>query len=119
MAAPNKDKVTIVHGYPQLPLNPPKRQIRLLELHKGQWKSELQATLRVVSLGDHPDYDALSYTWGARTNDQPMTLNGRYHVKITNNLFEALRRLRQRLFEQPLWVDALCIDQDDDCERTQ
>lgn len=82
----------------------------------------LKANLIYVDL-DHLDqapfafYEALSYTWG--DPDLPRAsckLNGHEHV-VTVNLESALKKLRGRTRKRYLWVDALCINQDDVVER--
>lgn len=66
-----------------------------------------------------PEYDALSYTWGSGEKDSNIRCNG-LQVPVTENLFEALRALRppknDSLF---LWVDALCINQNDSSEKNE
>lgn len=65
------------------------------------------------------DYFALSYTWGSPENKATILLDG-HEFKVTRNLEDALRSLRdcKVLPEQGLlWVDALCINQDDLSER--
>ncbi len=67
-------------------------------------------------------YEALSYTWDTETvafhDTAPIILNGhRFHV--TANLKSALRHLRRDLSPPILWVDAICIDQDNTAEKEQ
>lgn len=65
------------------------------------------------------DYYALSYTWGNLDEQATIVLNG-FDFKVTKNLENALRNLRDcnALPEQHfLWVDALCINQEDLLER--
>jgi hypothetical protein len=62
-------------------------------------------------------YEALSYTWGdVRLPRSFSKLNGHEHA-ITVNLELALKKLRGRTRKRYLWVDALCINQDDLAER--
>lgn len=65
------------------------------------------------------DFAALSYTWGNPKVTQPITVNN-CETQITTNLFDALKALRTTCrFEDSfrLWVDALCINQEDNEER--
>jgi hypothetical protein len=63
-------------------------------------------------------YEALSYVWGG--SDKPHSiLIGRYGLPVTVNLYAALLHLRDRLIERIIWVDAICIDQDNQTERAQ
>ncbi|KAK1752662.1 heterokaryon incompatibility protein-domain-containing protein [Echria macrotheca] len=61
-------------------------------------------------------YSALSYVWGDRSQTRTIFLNGT-PLPITKNLFAALRQLRRGEEPLELWVDALCINQDDIQER--
>ncbi|KAE8373910.1 heterokaryon incompatibility protein-domain-containing protein [Aspergillus bertholletiae] len=61
-------------------------------------------------------YDALSYVWGTSAKSQSIYIeDGEFEV--SQNLHSALRRLRDPAFERILWVDAICIKQDDDAEK--
>jgi hypothetical protein len=42
-----------------------------------------------------------------------------FNVKVTSNLGQALRGLRPKIGKTRLWVDALCINQEDLTERSQ
>ena len=72
-----------------------------------------------------PEYCALSYTWGKPRADVPdytaegrpsIFLNGQ-SVKVSPNLYDALLQLHQYFSDKPVWIDALCINQDDIDER--
>jgi hypothetical protein len=61
-------------------------------------------------------YEALSYTWGHEIAAKPITLNGRpFHVTL--NLWRALQDLQDQTTDRILWVDAICIDQNDPYEK--
>ncbi|KAK5170185.1 uncharacterized protein LTR77_004770 [Saxophila tyrrhenica] len=99
------------------PLNDAKTGIRVLELQPGQWHEELRGTLRIVSLKTNPLYEALSYTWGAQTQSGPREPSRGGRTLINDNLYYALRRLRWRAAVRTLWIDALCINQQNDDEK--
>ena len=61
-------------------------------------------------------YEALSYTWGDPSLTKPMVLNST-GTMITRNLNSALRHLRKPDVPRRLWVDALCIKQDDIADK--
>ena len=104
---------------PYLPLNTERKQIRLLELLPGLWRETIRSTLRTVSLDTGPSYEALSYTWGGYNEKRTLCINGYHRIKVTDNLFNALRRLRHQTGKRILWIDAICIDQSNVEERGQ
>ena len=104
---------------PYLPLDNGRKQIRLLQLFAGRFGDELRGTLKVASLTSVPTYEALSYTWGPSTiSPTPfVTIKGSSRTPLTDNLYNALRRLRHRFRSRLLWIDAICIDQSNVAER--
>jgi hypothetical protein len=65
-----------------------------------------------------PVYDALSYCWGQEGNYDYIELNG-HKVAVRRNLWCALEHFRYRALKtRRLWIDALCINQDDTVERS-
>ncbi|KAK7403523.1 hypothetical protein QQX98_010701 [Neonectria punicea] len=63
------------------------------------------------------EYDALSYTWGAPEFTETITLDGQHTKLVTPTLHSALQRFRHSLNSRRLWVDAVCINQDDDVDK--
>lgn len=93
-----------------------KASIRLLELLPGQLEDSLQCTLRAYDLAHAPTYEALSYCWGPASSLLPITIDGD-SLMVTPNLRSALRHLRRTDYARTLWIDAICINQDDVEER--
>jgi hypothetical protein len=77
----------------------------------------MSCDLHLASLDLSPTYETLSYVWGDQKITQPIALEG-YEFEVTINLHEALRRLRATAKTRIIWIDALCINQKDDDERT-
>ncbi|KAI0545989.1 heterokaryon incompatibility protein-domain-containing protein [Xylaria curta] len=78
---------------------------------------EIRGQLTVVVLDDPgTDFEALSYTWGGSSEDQIIHLDGAVFA-VTDNLHYALRRLRNKKAARRLWVDAICINQNDLVEK--
>ncbi|MCJ1247936.1 hypothetical protein MMC30_005151 [Trapelia coarctata] len=97
--------------------------IHILELYPGQEHDQLECILRQVlldpgSTGSTSSYEALSYVWGDQTRTSPLICNGR-EIRVTTNLYDALRRLRDPHQNRRLWADAICIDQSNVKERGQ
>jgi len=99
------------------PLRP--SEFRVLTLHRlNPHDCRIYCTLTTEIAPYHPPYVALSYVWGdardvveIRVNDRPLA--------ITRNLFFALYHLRRLDSPVSLWVDAICIDQNNVAERNE
>ncbi|KAL0935598.1 heterokaryon incompatibility [Colletotrichum truncatum] len=65
-----------------------------------------------------PPYEALSYTWGRQKPENSIELNGRLFL-VRPNLHAALLALRRPDENRFLWVDAICINQQNQRERTR
>ena len=70
---------------------------------------------RTVARFTWGDYTAISYTWGSSEERKTIIING-VHVTVGRNLAAALDRLRS-IHVCKIWVDAVCINQDDIDER--
>lgn len=88
------------------------RKIRVLELAPGEGGWPLEVELVNLDLDEDPEYSALSYVWGSATDRTKIKCNG-CETEVTKNLAEALRHLRHESESRYLWVDALCINQQD------
>jgi hypothetical protein len=65
---------------------------------------------------DNPKYQALSYTWGSANVTELISVDG-VQVPVTKNLADALKNIRDDHEDIVLWVDAICINQQDDAEK--
>ncbi|KAH7121091.1 heterokaryon incompatibility, partial [Dendryphion nanum] len=75
--------------------------------------------MRRINLHDNPlPYDALSYVWGAPSSYPQKVLEiDQQQLNITPNLHSALSALLKSNFVGRIWVDAVCINQEDLLER--
>ena len=87
-------------------------------LAPGHKSDPILCSLEVVNIENAPPYEALSYVWGQDSATQSIWCDGG-HVHIKANLESALRSLRLPHQARRLWVDAMCINQDDTDERTR
>ncbi|KAI1505146.1 heterokaryon incompatibility protein-domain-containing protein [Biscogniauxia marginata] len=69
-----------------------------------------------LSRSDTDKYEALSYVWGDSSRRKSITVNNR-QFQATENLESALRNLRYRDTYRVLWIDSMCINQNDVTER--
>ncbi|KAF3013258.1 hypothetical protein E8E14_008700 [Neopestalotiopsis sp. 37M] len=92
--------------------------IRLLILLPSPNAAEIHARLATISLNDGHKFDALSYVWGEDDDSEPIIVDGQT-IKVRKNLKSALRRLGSFASQaEGLWIDAICINQDDSQEKT-
>jgi hypothetical protein len=115
--------------YKYMPLCADRQEIRLITLLPGRFSDPIVIELSQESLsspgGSVLKYEALSYSWGSaqtsatvfvreytdvlcRPHGQYQTLN---IIPATENLASALAHLRRPENSRALWVDAICIDQ--------
>ena len=93
------------------------RQIRLLHVKSGPHPHSIEVELSSSSLDSETQYCALSYVWRDSNVTKEVLCDGQL-IRIREGLFGALR---QNLATEPkklLWADALCINQQDDEEKT-
>ena len=89
-----------------------KNEIRLVNLWPGLADSPLRAIVYHATLENPGHYRALSYVWG--NSDKPHSMwtpDGR--IPLTWSLDAALRRIRHPTEPFVLWVDAVCINQNE------
>ncbi|KAK4208620.1 heterokaryon incompatibility protein-domain-containing protein [Rhypophila decipiens] len=99
-------------------LNREKREIRLIRISFDDQSEDgpLSLQLEHHQHGETP-YVALSYVWGDPDNQVAIFVN-KIQFSILQNLYHALERLRQQRTEGWVWVDAICIDQANDDEKS-
>lgn len=94
------------------------KEIRLLALEPGAAGDELKCHLINVQLSWRTTYEALSYCWGDPTVTRQLNCSGQI-VDVTTSLHDALSDLRHPTCKRLLWVDALCINQADNDEKSK
>ncbi|KAL8783698.1 MAG: hypothetical protein Q9213_004437 [Squamulea squamosa] len=105
------------NAYTPLPQTP--KAIRVVALLPAPSKTAaIDCVLSNDSLLNNPQFEALSYTWGDPAHTRDISVNGKSFA-VTENLFVALQHLRSTSFPRILWIDALCINQNDIPERNQ
>jgi hypothetical protein len=104
--------------YISAPLDAQKAQIRLVRLQPRRGHDEICCALEVVDFDDvkRASYTALSYEWGDTKASASIVLGG-CNFPIRPNLWWALWHLRGEDEAMVIWIDALCIDQENFGER--
>ncbi|KAF2745989.1 HET-domain-containing protein, partial [Sporormia fimetaria CBS 119925] len=103
--------------YASLPLVNDNSSIRLLTVEpSGRFDAPLICQLGVAQLQPGLAFEALSYTWGDATSRTRLTVNQNV-LECTNELAKALRWLRTRTSRRTMWIDQLCINQNDGQEK--
>lgn len=106
------------------PLDKNQHEIRLIRLQPSATQNgSLRCRLEYASLDANPTYDALSYTWSEDPQAQYPPSELTLYVddtplRIRANLDSALRHLRSEVDNVVIWVDAVCINQDDPEEKS-
>ncbi|KAH6648209.1 heterokaryon incompatibility protein-domain-containing protein, partial [Truncatella angustata] len=92
---------------------------RLLTIEPAESQDEpIICRLDNIEFCEKPKYEALSYMWGNEYNQSSIMVNG-CNVLVRQNLLDALRYLRSQARKLPIWIDALCINQEDIMERNR
>ncbi|KAH3953372.1 hypothetical protein HBI56_113400 [Parastagonospora nodorum] len=82
----------------------------------------LHLTLEIVADHDHPEYECASYSWGGEEGDsslcQPVYIGDYWDILLqTRNCWSMLCFLRPKRGVRMVWVDAICINQENTNER--
>ena len=91
---------------------------RIMLLSAGVGSEPLRCSLTIINVESCPPFEALSYVWGQARAVHPVLCDGGA-VSITQNLDDALRSMRLPTQARRLWVDAVCIDQQNLDERSR
>jgi Heterokaryon incompatibility protein (HET) len=93
--------------------------IRLLKLLRGARNSQLQCEILEQRKGSGPAFEALSYTWGAPVFAQVLEeVKSNTIIRLTENLSDALHEFRLEDMDRYLWIDQICIDQQNALEKS-
>lgn len=98
----------------------PNNNLRVLHLDGGT-SHVLSGTFERASITRLPPYEAVSYCWGGEDGDYTKSefiiISGTL-FPITKNCAAALLKVRQPRGEKVIWIDSLCINQNDVNERS-
>ncbi|KAM5349203.1 hypothetical protein ACJ41O_009026 [Fusarium nematophilum] len=97
-------------------LDPRQNEIRLLQV-LPDISTKIQCQIFHTSLKVPHEYIAVSYSWGDSLDTRLIVLDG-HEFPVTTNLWQALSRIRSVSSKVVVWVDAICINQNDLEERS-
>jgi hypothetical protein len=104
--------------YAYQPMKDASSQIRLLRPTPCPVTAELSYSLEVFDLDDAPPYLAVSYTWGPELPLDRINIDG-YEVLVRKHCAYALRQLHRHAPGERIWIDSVCINQNDIEEKAQ
>lgn len=112
------DSVDRTMRYQYRPLDISKSEIRLIAILPGSGHEEMECKMAHAPCFNRLDFEALSYTWGDATASPSINIDGQF-FPVRQNLLDALLALRHKEKTRYLWIDAICIDQTNDSEKSQ
>ena len=92
-------------------------EFRVLEVYAGSWNDHISCKLHRTSFPSPALYEAISYRWGGATTT--IQCGDKKDFQITENLDTLIRRLRHAKHSRVIWVDAICINQTNNDEKSQ
>lgn len=92
-------------------------EIRLLQLEPGHANTTIRCRLRHVSISEAAQYETVSYCWGDQSKSALIEVENR-SLAVPGSTAEVLRRFRLAVKPRTLWIDAVCIDQNNVHERS-
>ncbi|KAE9366430.1 HET-domain-containing protein, partial [Stipitochalara longipes BDJ] len=108
--------------YHYSPLNDEAQEIRVIRLLPETYSSDIRICLEIKRLTQDsvPEFEAVSYTWGSRKDPVNIFIgiSGNRTLAVTRNLAEALPFLRYKNKTRTLWIDAICVNQQNTEERS-
>ncbi|KAK3115629.1 hypothetical protein LTR53_004836 [Teratosphaeriaceae sp. CCFEE 6253] len=108
-------------------LDPQRQEFRLLTVLPDKSDGPLRLIIKHASLAEdqRPAYETISYTWGDSTRSARLIIQERRlalvrrHLHVPANTESALKQVRLSDRSRIIWIDAVCMNQDDTTERSQ
>jgi hypothetical protein len=112
-------------GYPG-PQLADDQSFRILQLQPGSFNDPVRFSLELTissETNSQPKYEAISYAWADLTltheiQYEDFAMNNFGSLMVTTNCHNALKNLRLLDRPRPLWLDAVCINQENINERS-
>jgi hypothetical protein len=108
--------------YRSLPPFQSPTEIRVLDLAAlgpdSSSNTPIEVVLRIIDLDHNVPFTALSYVWGDYAIPRDIMYCNDIPIELTRNCWSALWHLRKIFGAVPIWVDAVCINQSDELEKS-
>src|SRR5579862_179067 len=88
--------------------------VRFIEIYADDTSEWIICSIHQLRLSENPAYEAVSYTWGDSTDRRIIMIQcgPRIHgISVTANCESVIRKMRQQTGTRRIWIDAICIDQ--------
>jgi hypothetical protein len=94
-------------------------EVRILTIHPGGHSDPLSCTLQEHDIRQVPEYTAISYCWTYDAELVDICIDGNETFKVPVHLRACLRRLRSESSARYIWIDAFCINQNDQVKKSE
>ncbi|TWU70689.1 hypothetical protein ED733_001271 [Metarhizium rileyi] len=92
-------------------------EIRLLKLSKLTPWSPVHCELVHVPLDEATNFETISYTWGSQRGRRGLILGGR-RLDVSERVYQIVHDRASFLMLRHIWIDSVCINQDDNGEKS-
>jgi hypothetical protein len=109
-----------IHPYQYHPITR-RKEIRLLQILPDSPNAIIKCRFKASVLRKQPwmpHYTTISYTWGSATRDKSIILDG-HSYSVTTSVYQILNRIRREDKSLLIWIDSVCINQDDNEEKSK
>nr|OQO32599.1 hypothetical protein B0A51_00163 [Rachicladosporium sp. CCFEE 5018] len=93
--------------------------IRLIEVLEAAVDGLIRCRLTTWPIASAPKYTAISYTWGDPTTVSSIHVNDESAMIVRSNCAYVLCQAHWHDPSSSYWIDAICIDQTNDAEKSQ
>ncbi len=95
-----------------------KEDIRVILLYPRLGFGKICCSLQQGPIMSSLFYEAISYNWGTMDATEDIIVDG-CAMKVTKSVHEILSTYSSLILPKLLWIDAICIDQGNDAEKSQ
>ena len=95
-----------------------KEDIRVILLYPRLGFGKICCSLQQGPIMSSLFYEAISYNWGTMDATEEILVDG-CTMKVTKSVYEILNTYSSLFVPRLLWIDAICIDQNSDAEKSQ